>query len=105
MLENAVLLEACFARFQKYEKWLQRQPLSPQTRRAYRSRINGFRGFLGESGEDLMALVANERERKFVLQNYMRQLKQEFKLSPAVTFGANWRGFFGVIWHGLGWIS
>jgi len=23
----------------------------------------------------------------------------------AVTFGANWRGFFGVIWHGLGWIS
>ncbi len=83
MLENANLLEASFARFQKYEKWLQRQPLSPQTRRAYRSRINGFLGFLGESGEDLMALVANERERKFVLQNYKRQIKQEFKLSPA----------------------
>lgn len=83
MLENADLLEASLARFQKYEKWLQRQPLSPQTRRAYRSRINGFLGFLGESGEDLMALAASERERKFVVQNYKRQLKQEFKLSPA----------------------
>lgn len=83
MLENARLLEASFARFQKYEKWLQRQPLSAQTRRAYRSRINGFLGFLGESGEDLMALVASEQERKFVLQKYKRQLKQEFKLSPA----------------------
>lgn len=83
MLENADLLEASLARFNKYEKWLRRQPLSPQTRRAYLSRLNGFLGFLGESGEDLMALTANERERKFVLQNYKRQLKQEIKLSPA----------------------
>lgn len=83
MLGNALLLEASFSRFQKYQKWLERQPLSAQTRRAYRSRINGFLGFLGESGEDLMALAAQERERKFVLQNYKRQLKQEFKLSPA----------------------
>ena len=30
-----------------------------------------------------MSLVANEQERKFVVQNYKRQLKQEFKLSPA----------------------
>ncbi len=83
MLENADLLEASFARFQKYQKWLQRQPLSEQTRRSYRSRINSFLGFLGESGEDLLGLVANEQERKFVIQDYKRHLKQEFKLLPA----------------------
>jgi len=81
MLENTNLLKASLARFEKYQKWLERQPLSEQTRRAYRSRINSFLGFLGESGEDLMALAANERERKFVVQDYKRRLKQEFKLS------------------------
>ncbi|MBX9725400.1 MAG: tyrosine-type recombinase/integrase [Candidatus Obscuribacterales bacterium] len=83
MLGNANLLEASLARFEKYQKWLQRQPLSAQTRRAYLSRIQGFLGFLGESGEDLRALVANDQERKHVLQDYKRYLKQELKLLPA----------------------
>jgi site-specific recombinase XerD len=83
MLENTILLEASLVRFKKYKTWLQRQPLSEQTRRAYGSRINSFLGFLGESGEDLMALVMNEQERKFVVQDYKRQLKREFKLLPA----------------------
>lgn len=77
------LLEASLARFKKYKTWLQRQPLSEQTRRAYQSRINSFLGFLGAYGEDLMDLVTNEQERKFVVRNYKQQLKQEFKLLPA----------------------
>jgi integrase/recombinase XerC len=31
----------------RYETWLQEQPLSHQTRRAYNSRVNNFLGFLG----------------------------------------------------------
>jgi len=87
VLENRDLLKA-FAHFQKYKNWLIRQPLSEQTKRAYRSRINSFLGFLAASGEDLNALVQNEQERKFVLLTYKRQLKQEFKLAPA-TVNAN----------------
>lgn len=83
MLENADLLKASMVRFQKYQKWLQRQPLSDQTQRAYLSRINGFLGFLGESGEDLSALVTSDQERKHVLQDYKRHLKQQLKLLPA----------------------
>lgn len=88
MLENADHLKAMLGRFQKYQKWLERQDLSDQTRRAYISRINGFLGFLGTSGEDLKALVANEHERKHVLRNYKRYMKQSLKLAPA-TVNAN----------------
>lgn len=72
MLENAHLLESMLGRFEKYQKWLERQPLSDQTRRAYVSRINGFLGFLGTSGEDLKSLIANDQERKHVLLDRIR---------------------------------
>jgi integrase/recombinase XerC len=88
MLENADLLKAMFGRFEKYQRWLERQPLSDQTRRAYVSRVNGFLGFLGASGEDLKALVANDQERKHVLRDYKRYMKQSLKLAPA-TVNAN----------------
>lgn len=83
MLENPGLLEASRARYQKYQKWLQRQPLSKQTRRAYLSRVNGFLGFLGESGEDLRVLVTSDQERKQVLRDYKRYIKEDLKLLPA----------------------
>lgn len=88
MLENAHLLEAMLGKFQKYQKWLERQPLSDQTRRAYISRANGFLGFLGTSGEDLKVLVANDQERKHVLREYKRYMKLSLRLSPA-TVNAN----------------
>jgi integrase/recombinase XerC len=78
-------LKESFARYEKYQSWLKRQPLSDQTRRAYRSRINHFLGFLGTSGEDLGRLLENERERAFVLGEYTRHLKKEYKARPSTV--------------------
>lgn len=78
-------LKASYDRYEKYLLWLKRQPLAEQTRRAYRSRINHFLGFLGTSGEDIRALVQNERERTHVLREYKRHLKQDLKSRPATV--------------------
>jgi len=83
MLENQNLLKASLARFNKYEKWLSRQPVSAQTRRAYLSRVQGFLGYLGVSGEDLAALISNDSEREFVLKEYKLYLKKHLKMLPA----------------------
>ena len=75
-------LKISFERYEKYLSWLKRQPLSEQTRRAYRSRINHFLGFLGSSGEDIRVLAQNDRERAHVLREYKKHLKAELKSSP-----------------------
>ena len=83
MLENRDLLIASNERYEKYLKWLQRQPVSDQTRRAYRSRVNAFLGFLGTTGEDIRTIVASDSEQAHVLRTYKRYLKQELRLLPA----------------------
>jgi len=82
---ETVYLTAHPASHEKYLSWLKRQPLSEQTKRAYRSRTNHFLGFLGTSGEDIKALIENERERSHVLREYKRYLKQELRSSPATV--------------------
>lgn len=82
---KTALSKASNDRFQKYLSWLERQPLSDQTRRAYRSRINHFLDFLGTSGEDVRVLVQTERERAHILREYKRYLKQEMRSSPATV--------------------
>ncbi len=82
---KTALLKASFDRYEKYLSWLKRQPLSDQTRRAYKSRINHFLGFLGSSGEDIRVLVQTDRERAHVLREYKRYLKQELESSPATV--------------------
>lgn len=84
-LLETVYLTAHPASHEKYLSWLKRQPLSEQTKRAYRSRTNHFLGFLGTSGEDIKALIENERERSHVLREYKRYLKQELRSSPATV--------------------
>ena len=78
-------LKAVSTEFDRYSSWLNRQPLSLQTIRAYRSRIKRFQGFLEGSGEVLEDLLKNERELVHVLRNYKRQLKQIDKASPATV--------------------
>jgi len=78
-------LKARPSQFDKYSTWLNRQPLSDQTRRAYRSRIKRFQGFLDASGELLESLIASDRELAHVLKNYKRHLKQADKSSPATV--------------------
>lgn len=78
-------LKAFSTELDRYSSWLNRQPLSLQTIRAYRSRIKRFQGFLEGSGEVLEDLLKNERELVHVLRNYKRQLKQIDKASPATV--------------------
>lgn len=85
MPDKAELLKASHAEFQKYLKWLQRHPVSDETRRAYRNRVEGFLGFLGVSGENLLELVDNDRARLHVLREYKRYMKQELKLLPSTV--------------------
>ncbi len=55
---KTALLE-CSAKYEaKYLAWLKRQPVSPETRRAYAGRINRFLRFLDASGEDVRSEVA-----------------------------------------------
>ncbi|MBZ0295787.1 MAG: tyrosine-type recombinase/integrase [Anaerolineae bacterium] len=82
---ETALLKASHDRYEKYLSWLKRQPLSDQTRRAYKSRINHFLGFLGSSGEDIRVLAQSDRERAHVLREYKRYLKQELESSPATV--------------------
>ena len=79
------LLKAAFARYEKYQAWLKRQPLSDQTRRAYKTRINHFLGFLGTSDEDIRKLIENEREAEYVLREYKQYLKRDLKARPATV--------------------
>lgn len=83
-METAVV-KATYERYEKYLAWLKRQPLSEQTRRAYRSRINHFLGFLGESGEDIRVLIDNEREREHVVREYKKYLKQKQRSQPSTV--------------------
>jgi site-specific recombinase XerD len=69
----------------RYSNWLNRQPLSEQTRRAYRARVKRFHDFLKGSGEELHLLLRSNRELAHVLKNYKRQLKQSDKASPATV--------------------
>jgi integrase/recombinase XerC len=84
-LKTATSLKATSPHFDRYSSWLNRQPLSEQTRRAYRSRIKRFQEFLEASGEVLEALIASDRELAHVLKNYKRHLKQAEKTSPATV--------------------
>ena len=81
----ATVLKASQQKYEKYLSWLERQPFSEETRRAYRTRVNGFLSFLNASGEDLKGLVQTERERSHVLREYKKHLKQVLRLSPATV--------------------
>lgn len=79
---NKSVLKAAAAHFNKYQAWLEEQPLSIHSKRAYRSRLNHFLGFLGASGEDYRDPFKDETERDYILKDYKKFLKQRHKASP-----------------------
>jgi integrase/recombinase XerC len=79
---NATLLKAAAGHLKKYEAWLARQPLSHHTKRAYRSRLNHFLGFLGSADSDYRNVFTDPAERDYILKDYKRYLKQKQKASP-----------------------
>lgn len=79
---NKSLLKAAAGHFAKYQAWLDKQPLFEHNKRAYRSRLNHFLGFLGSSDEDYRGPFKDETERDYIRKDYQRLLKQKHKASP-----------------------
>ena len=79
---KTALLKACLERFKKYDAWLSKQPLSENTRRAYRSRTNHFLVFLAQSGDEYKDVFASASERDYILKDYKRYLKLSLKMRP-----------------------
>ncbi|MBX9721351.1 MAG: tyrosine-type recombinase/integrase [Candidatus Obscuribacterales bacterium] len=77
---NKSLLKATAGHFAKYQAWLEKQPLSEHSKRAYRSRLNHFLGYLGSSDEHYKDPFKDETERDYILKDYKRFRKQ--KASP-----------------------
>lgn len=79
---NKSLLKAAAGHFNRYQVWLEKQPLSDHSKRAYRSRLNHFLGFLSSSDDEYRAPFKDETERDHILKDYKRFLKQKHKASP-----------------------
>jgi integrase/recombinase XerC len=62
---------------------LKRAPLSEQSKRAYRSRVNQFMGFLSASNSKIERLLKDEREIEYILREYKRYLKRSRKFAPS----------------------
>lgn len=68
--------------FKRYLSWLERQPLSSQSRRAYKSRINLFLGFLESSQGGIDSLLARPKDSQYILREYKHHLKVSRKFRP-----------------------
>lgn len=74
--------EAANAKFTKYKAWLEKQPLSEHSRRAYRSRTNHFLVFLASNHSNYRGALDDPAERDFAVRDYKSYLKRTLKMQP-----------------------
>lgn len=79
------LLKTAYQHLQKYDTWLKKQPVSPHTRRAYRSRLNQFLVFLATTDTDFGNVFSNPNDRDFAVREYKTNMKRALKLKPATV--------------------
>jgi len=81
------LLKSTYDHYTKYLAWLDRQPLSNHSKRAYRSRLNHFLAFVvqEDAGKEVFK---DATSRDHILKDHKRYLKQELKASPSSVNGA-----------------
>ena len=70
------------ARFLKYKVWLDKQPLSEHSKRAYRSRIDHFLVFLANHNGDYRDVLDDPQERDCAVRDYKGYLKRTLKMQP-----------------------
>lgn len=80
---DAELVRNLFAKFTQYQSWLDSQPFSAHTKRAYRSRLNHFLVYLATCGGDFSDLFGNQRVRQSAVDEYKDYLKDEVKASSS----------------------
>lgn len=69
-------------KFKAYQDALDKQPLSPHTRRAYETRLQHFLGFLGERLVDYPDALTNPHTRDYITRDFKQHLKLKLKSSP-----------------------
>lgn len=94
-------MKAAYAKFSKYKAWLERQPLSEHSKRAYRSRVDHFLVFLAEGNGDYRDVLEDPRERDYAVRDYKSYLKRSLKMQPtsvnsALTAIDHFYQFLGV---------
>ena len=76
------LLKAAYAKFGKYKAWLEKQPFSAHSRRAYRSRVNHYLVFLSSANGEYSDALDDPKERDFAVRDYKLYLKRTLKMQP-----------------------
>jgi integrase/recombinase XerC len=74
--------------FVSYQIWLKGAPLSEQSKRAYRSRINQFLDFLSASENKFDPILTEPRVAQVALRDYKRHLKRSCKFAPSSVNGS-----------------
>jgi integrase/recombinase XerC len=73
------------AAFDAYTKWLQRQPLSANTRRTYRTQVRQFCAYLDETPSEYGDRLSNPHARDYAVRDYKAFLKTVKKRKPATV--------------------
>lgn len=77
-------LEGRFGEVAKeYEQWLEKQPLSVNTRRTYRTRVRGFLGYLAATPDEYGDALADEHARDYAARDYKTHLKTVQRAKPS----------------------
>jgi integrase/recombinase XerC len=66
-----------------YERWLDRQPLSANTRRTYRTRVRGFLQYLAATPAEYGDPLSDEHARDYAVRDYKSHLKTVSKARPS----------------------
>ena len=80
---NTELLKTLWSSFTDYQAWLDKQPVSAHTRRAYRSRINHFLVYLATSGGPYMDVLKSARVRDRAVRDYKEHLRDDLRASAS----------------------
>lgn len=67
----------------EYERWLQKQPLSENTKRTYRTRTRGFLQYLAATSAEYGDPLADEHARDYAARDYKSHLKTVQKAKPS----------------------
>lgn len=66
-----------------YREWLQRQPLSPNTRRAYRARVSDYCAYLASTSSEYGNALGDPHARDYAVRDYKAYLKTARRAKPS----------------------
>lgn len=67
----------------EYERWLEKQPLSANTKRTYRTRVRGFLEYLAATPNEYGDPLSDEHARDYAARDYKTHLKTVRRAKPS----------------------